>query len=72
MNPGQAGNFLGCSQDIFHRNADGEQGNAPFCTRDNWQSAVIYLSQELELLGLPSPCSNEYGEGGQGRYSVLS
>ena len=66
MNPGQSGNFLGCSQDVFHRNTElrgGEQGgDSPFCTRENWQSAVIYLSQELELLGLPSPCSNE-GDG---------
>ena len=48
MNPGQTGNFLGCSQDVFHRNAElrGEQGDFPFCTRENWQSAVIYLSQE--------------------------
>ena len=49
MNPGKAGNFLGCSKDVFHRNAElrgGEEGDpSAFCTRENWQSAVIYLSQ---------------------------
>ena len=53
--------FLGCSQDVFHRNAPQD---APFCTRENWQGAVLFLTQELSNLGLPSPCASD--EGGQG------
>ena len=32
--------FLGCSQDVFT-----EHGQEDFCTRDNWQTAVLYLAQ---------------------------
>ena len=28
-----------------------------FCTRENWQTAVLYLAGEMETLGLPSPCT---------------
>ena len=28
-----------------------------FCTRDNWQTAVLYLAQEMEVFGLASPCT---------------
>jgi hypothetical protein len=28
-----------------------------FCTRENWQTAVLFLAQEMELLALPSPCT---------------
>lgn len=46
--------FLGCSQDVFHRNAAASSAAEPFCTRDNWQGAVLFLTQgrptdEVEL-----------------------
>jgi hypothetical protein len=34
--------FLGCSQDVLHRNQIEEN---PFCSQDNWQEAVICLAQ---------------------------
>jgi len=50
--------FLGCTQDVFNANA----APSDFCTRENWQSAVLYLAGELETLGLPSPCTKADGE----------
>lgn len=50
--------FVGCSRDIFHRNIEDDE---PFCTQENWQSSVIFLNQEVELMGLPSICSSENG-----------
>ena len=41
--------FAGCSRDVFHKNHEGEE--EPFCTQDNWQNAVIFLNQELQLYG---------------------
>jgi hypothetical protein len=61
--------FVGCSRDVFFRNVQ-DGGGEPFCTQDNWQSSVIYLTQELELSGLPSICSS--GERGQGQLDVIS
>ena len=43
MSGSDGSDFLGCSQDVFRRN-DARRPE-PFCTRDNWQSAVLYLSQ---------------------------
>lgn len=60
-------NFAGCSRDLFHRNYE---DNEPFCTDENWQSSVIFLNQEIELLGLPSICSND--NGGQSQLDVIS
>ena len=42
--------FAGCSRDIFHRNT--EEDESPFCTQENWQGSVIFLNQEVELMGL--------------------
>lgn len=53
--------FAGCSRDVYHRN--GEEEVEPFCTHENWQSAVIFLNQELELNALPSICNNDHGRG---------
>ena len=60
--------FLGCSQDVFS-----PHGNEDFCTRDNWQTAVLYLAQEMEVFGPASPCTKpesgvtlEASAGGQG------
>ena len=33
-----------------------------FCTRENWQTAVLFLAQEMELLGLSSPCTKVHPE----------
>ena len=43
MNHGER-NFLGCSQDVFS-----PHGQDDFCTRDNWQTAVLYLAQVTTL-----------------------
>ena len=59
--------FLGCSQDVFS-----EHGAADFCTRENWQTAVLYLAQEMELLGLSSPCSKGSEEAGQASLDVIT
>ena len=40
MSRGQ--DFLGCSQDVLHRNQTEED---PFCNQENWQGAVICLAQ---------------------------
>ncbi len=40
MSRGQ--DFLGCSQDVFHRNQSDEN---EFCSQENWQGAVICLAQ---------------------------
>ena len=53
--------FLGCSRDIFHRNLEREE--EPFCTQENWQNAVVFLNQELELNGWDSICSDVQGNG---------
>ena len=45
--------FLGCSQDVLHRN---QPVGGSFCAQENWQSAVLLLSQELQLLGFPTIC----------------
>ena len=37
--------FLGCSQDVLHRNQIEENY---FCSQDNWQEAVICLAQVLK------------------------
>lgn len=50
-NPSQ---FVGCSQDVFNATSSSE-----FCTRENWQTAVLYLAQEMESLGLASPCTRQ-------------
>ena len=56
--------FAGCSRDIFHRNV--EEDEVPFCTQENWQGSVVFLNQEVELLGLPSICQdNDTGTGNQ-------
>jgi hypothetical protein len=39
-----------------------------FCTRENWQTAVLFLAQEMELLALPSPCTKVGVEG----YSIYT
>jgi hypothetical protein len=31
--------------------------SSEFCTRENWQTAVLFLAQEMEQLGLASPCT---------------
>ena len=66
--------FLGCSQDVFS-----PHGQEEFCTRDNWQTAVLYLAQEMEVFGLASPCtkpeaglSMEAGAGGQASLDVIT
>ena len=59
--------FLGCSQDVFS-----EHGAADFCTRENWQTAVLYLAQEMELLGLASPCTKGSEEAGQASLDVIT
>ena len=59
--------FVGCSQDVFS-----PHGQDDFCTRDNWQTAVIYLAQELELLGLASPCTKAEGEQSQASLDVIT
>ena len=51
--------FSGCTRDVFHRNVEDEE---PFCTQDNWQSAVMYLNQDIELQGLPSIYNVEQGQ----------
>jgi len=58
---------LGCSQDVFS-----EHGAADFCTRENWQTAVLYLAQEMELLGLPSPCTKGGDEASQASLDVIT
>ena len=52
--------FAGCSRDVFHMNHEVE--DEPFCTQDNWQSAVMYLNQDIELQGLPSIYNVEQGQ----------
>ena len=42
--------FAGCSRDVFHMNHEVE--DEPFCTQDNWQNAVLFLNQELQLCGM--------------------
>ena len=66
--------FLGCSQDVFS-----PHGNEDFCTRDNWQTAVLYLAQEMEVFGLASPCTKqeaggtlEASAGGQASLDVIT
>ena len=66
--------FLGCSQDVFS-----PHGAEDFCTRDNWQTAVLYLAQEMEMFGLASPCTKpeagttlEAGAGGQASLDVIT
>ena len=51
--------FSGCTRDVFHRNIEEDE---PFCTQDNWQSAVMYLNQDIELQGLPSIYNVEQGQ----------
>ncbi len=73
MNP--ADNFLGCSKDVFHRNADvrdHDETASAFCTRENWQSAVLYLGQELEILGLPNPCAGGDVQGSQAGLDIVT
>ena len=60
--------FAGCSHDVLNRNE--LSGSTTFCSQDNWQSSVMILAQELELLGYPSPCSNQ--EGFEERLDVVS
>ena len=55
--------FAGCSRDIFHHNV--EEDELPFCTQENWQGSVVFLNQEVELMGLPSICDNDTGTGNQ-------
>ena len=59
--------FLGCSQDVFS-----PHGADDFCTRENWQTAVLYLAQEMELLGLSSPCTKGGEEAGQASLDVIT
>ena len=66
--------FQGCSQDVFS-----PHGNEDFCTRDNWQTAVLYLAQEMEVFGLASPCTKpeaggtlEASAGGQASLDVIT
>ena len=59
--------FLGCSQDVFSGH-----GADDFCTRENWQTAVLYLAQEMELLGLSSPCTKGGEEAGQASLDVIT
>ena len=59
--------FLGCSQDVFS-----PHGVEDFCTRENWQTAVLYLAQEMELLGLSSPCTKGGEEAGQASLDVIT
>ncbi|TRY61162.1 hypothetical protein TCAL_07969 [Tigriopus californicus] len=67
---GSSNAFLGCSQDLFHRNLRDHVQSAGFCTHDNWKSAVIGLGQELELHGFLSPCAND--DTGQGNLDIIS
>lgn len=60
--------FIGCSQDVFSANASPSE----FCTRDNWQTAVLYLAGELETYGLPSPCTRTVGEESQASLDVIA
>ena len=64
MNHGER-NFLGCSQDVFS-----PHGQDDFCTRDNWQTAVLYLAQEMEIFGLASPCTKNDDSGEQNQASL--
>ena len=66
MNQGER-KFLGCSQDVFS-----EHGAEDFCTRENWQTAVLYLAQEMELLGLSSPCTKGGDEASQASLDVIT
>jgi len=66
MNQGER-KFLGCSQDVFSEN-----GQNDFCTRENWQTAVLYLAQEMEHYGLASPCTKGDSEQGQASLDVIT
>ena len=33
--------FVGCTQDVFNRSCDSEV----FCSQENWQEAILCLSQ---------------------------
>ena len=59
--------FLGCSQDVFS-----PHGQDDFCTRDNWQTAVLYLAQEMEGFGLASPCTKTEGGDSQASLDVIT
>jgi hypothetical protein len=80
--------FVGCSHDVFHRNQWHSDLN-PFCTKENWQSAVLALAQvctgicfyatlfdlirllqELDVLGLQSPCASDAS--GQSNLDVVA
>ena len=51
--------FAGCSSDVYHRNL--EEDETPFCNQENWQGSVVFLNQEVELMGLQSICDKTNG-----------
>ena len=51
--------FAGCSSDVYHRNL--EEDETPFCNEENWQGSVVFLNQEVELMGLQSICDKANG-----------
>ena len=51
--------FAGCSSDVYHRNL--EEDETPFCNQENWQGSVVFLNQEVELMGLQSICDKANG-----------
>ena len=51
--------FAGCSSDVYHRNL--EEDETPFCNEENWQGSVVFLNQEVELMGLQSICDKKNG-----------
>ena len=59
--------FIGCSQDVFS-----PHGQDDFCTRDNWQTAVVYLANELEMFGLASPCTKGEADQTQSSLDVIT
>ena len=66
MEPGDT-KFIGCSQDVFS-----PHGQDDFCTRDNWQTAVVYLANELEMFGLASPCTKGEADQTQSSLDVIT
>jgi len=62
--------FAGCSRDVFHMNHEVE--DEPFCTQDNWQNAVLFLNQELQLCGWDPICCDGNGNGQLDVVSLLN